>query len=129
MSRTKMPSVVFAQESELPWLPLSQTPGFGGMDIPGVECKFFGKSDLGPWFYLVKHEPGTTIVKHTHNGDVFHYILEGEWQMGSRVLPPGFMQFEQKGLYYGPFTSGAEGSLFLAIYDHEPAFIEPDGAG
>lgn len=120
-----MPAVVFAQESDLPWLPLKETPGFDGMDIPGVECKFFGKPGRGPWFYLVKHEPGTVIAKHTHKGDVFHYILEGEWHMGSRVLPPGFMQFEQKGLYYGPFTSGPEGSLFLAIYDHEPAFVEP----
>lgn len=126
MSTTKMPAVVFAQESDLPWLPLKETPGFDGMDIPGVECKFFGKPGRGPWFYLVKHEPGTVIAKHTHKGDVFHYILEGEWHMGSRVLPPGFMQFEQKGLYYGPFTSGPEGSLFLAIYDHEPAFVEPD---
>lgn len=126
MGMTKMPSVVFAQEQDLPWLPLRETPGFDGMDIPGVECKFFGKPDVGPWFYLVKHEPDVEIARHTHKGDVFHYILEGEWKMGSRVLPPGFMQFEQRGLYYGPFTSGPEGSLFLAIYDHEPAFVEPD---
>jgi hypothetical protein len=34
------------------------------------------------------------------------------------------MQFEQKGLNYGPITSGAQGSLFLAIYDRAPNFIE-----
>ena len=34
------------------------------------------------------------------------------------------MQFEQKGLNYGPITSGPEGSLFLAIYDRAPNFIE-----
>lgn len=123
---TGMPSVVFAQEQDLPWLPLKDTPGFGGVDIPGVECKFFGKEGRGPWFYLVRHEPGVVVQKHTHGGDVFHYILEGEWHMGGRSLGPGYMQYERQGLYYGPITSGDEGSLFLAVYDHEPQFIEPD---
>lgn len=126
MSTTKMPSVAFAQEKDLPWLAIKDTPGFNGLDIPGVHAKFFGKEGRGPWFYLVRHEPGVVIPKHTHQGDVFHYILEGEWTMGNRILEPGFMQFETKGLFYGPFTSGPQGSLFLAIYDHEPAFIEPD---
>ena len=35
------------------------------------------------------------------------------------------MQYEQKGLYYGPLISGPKGSLFLAIYDNAPSFIEP----
>lgn len=121
-----MPSVMFAQEQDLPWLDLKDTPGFGGVDIPGVECKFFGKENRGPWFYLVRHEPGVVVQKHTHGGDVFHYILEGEWQMGNKTLGPGYMQYERQGLYYGPITSGDEGSLFLAVYDHEPKFIEPD---
>lgn len=121
-----MPSVVFAEESKLPWLPIKDTPGFWGLDIDGIECKFFGKEGRGPWFYLVKHEPGVVVPRHTHRGDVFHYILEGEWQMSNRRLGPGYMQFEQKGLYYGPITSGEEGSLFLAIYDHEPGFVEPE---
>lgn len=124
--KKKMPSVVFAQESELEWLPLKDTPGFGGVDIAGVECKFFGKEERGPWFYLVRHEPGVVVGRHTHRGDVFHYILEGEWHMGGHTLGPGYMQFEQQGLYYGPIESGDEGSLFLAVYDHEPLFIEPD---
>lgn len=117
--------VVFAEEGDLDWLPLKETPGFGGVDIPGVECKFFGKEDQGPWFYLVRHEPNTVVQRHTHEGDVFHYVLEGEWQIGNRKFGPGFMQYEQKGLFYGPITSGPEGSLFLAIYDHWPSFIEP----
>lgn len=117
--------VVFAMEAELDWLPLKDTPGFDGVDIPGVECKYFGKGDDGPWFYVVRHEPGVVVQRHTHNGDVFHYILEGEWAIGNRTWGPGFMQYEQKGLFYGPITSGSEGSLFLAIYDHRPSFIEP----
>jgi hypothetical protein len=119
--------VVFANESELEWLPLKDTPGFGGIDIPGVDVKFFGKENVGPWFYLVRHQPGVVVPRHTHDGDVFHYILEGEWRIGksSKVFGPGFMQFEQKGLFYGPLISGDEGSLFLAIYDTAPLFIEP----
>ena len=121
--------VAFAEEHKLEWLALKDTPGFGGADIPGVECKFFGKPDVGPWFYVVKHEAGTLIPRHKHTGDVFHYILEGEWLWGpdgARSFGPGFMQFEQEGLFYGPFHSGEEGSLFLAVYNAEPSFIEPD---
>ncbi len=124
--KSSMPSVVFAQEQDLPWLPIKDTPGFGGVDIPGVECKFFGKDGRGPWFYLVRHEPGVVVGRHSHKGDVFHYLLAGEWRMGNRPFGPGEMQFEQKGLFYGPIESGSEGSLFLAVYDHEPAFIEAE---
>jgi hypothetical protein len=119
------PKVAFAEAEKLPWLLLKDTPGFGGVDIPGITCKFFGREGVGPWFYLVKHEPGTRVERHTHEGDVFHYILEGEWLIGkTRKFGRGFMQFEQKGLNYGPITSGPEGSLFLAIYDRAPNFIE-----
>lgn len=119
--------VVFAEEEHLSWLALKDTPGFGGVDIPGVECKFFGHEEHGPWFYLVRHEPGTVVQRHTHEGDVFHFILEGAWTIGSRTFGPGFMQFEERGLFYGPIISGDEGSVFLAIYDHAPSFIEPSG--
>lgn len=125
-TKTSLPSVVFAQEQDLPWLPLNQTEGFGGLDIPGIDLKYFGKPGRGPWFYLVRHEPGVVVPKHTHAGDVFHYLLGGSWKMGGRTLTEGYMQFEQKGLFYGPIESGPEGSLFLAVYDHEPQFIEPD---
>lgn len=118
--------VAFEESDKLEWMPLKDTPGFGGADIPGVECKFFGKEGKGPWFYLVRHEPGVVVQRHRHEGDVFHYILEGEWTIGSRTFGPGFMQYEEKGLFYGPITSGSEGSLFLAVYDDEPSFIEPE---
>lgn len=118
------PKVAFAEAEKLPWLLLKDTPGFGGTDIPGITCKFFGRDSVGPWFYLVKHEPGVIVERHSHEGDVIHYILEGEWTIGkSKKVGPGFMQFEQVGLNYGPLTSGSEGSLFLAIYDRAPNFI------
>lgn len=121
--------VAFAHESKLDWMPLKDTPGFGGVDIPGVYCKFFGKENVGPWFYLVKHEPGVRVERHSHEGDVFHYILEGEWQIGNSDLRfgPGFMQYEQVGLHYGPIISGDKGSLFLAIYDRAPNFLPAEG--
>ena len=120
--------IAFALESELPWLALKDTPGFGGVDIPGVYCKYFGHGNEGPWFYLVRHEPGVVVERHGHDGDVFHYILEGEWRIGksTKRFGPGFMQFEQKGLFYGPLIS-ENGSLFLAIYDHAPNFIPARG--
>lgn len=117
--------VVFAKEEQLPWLLLKDTPGFDATDIPGIECKFFGKPDEGPWFYLVKHAPGVVVPRHSHTGDVFHYLLEGDWRIGNHRFGPGFMQYEQQGLFYGPIISGDEGSLFLAIYDNKPSFIEP----
>jgi ChrR-like protein with cupin domain len=118
------PKVAFAEADKLPWLLLKDTPGFGGVDIPGITCKFFGREGVGPWFYLVKHEPGVRVERHSHEGDVFHYILEGEWLIGkTRKFGPGFMQYEHKGLNYGPITSGPQGSLFLAIYDRAPNFI------
>lgn len=120
--------VAFAEESKLEWMPLKDTPGFGGVDIPGIECKFFGKEGVGPWFYLVRHEPGVTVERHSHEGDVFHYILEGDWHIGSKRFGPGFMQYEQVGLNYGPIRSGDRGSLFLAIYDRAPNFLPAKGA-
>jgi hypothetical protein len=122
-----MQKVAFALEQDLPWLPLKDTPGFDGTDIPGIYCKYFGKENVGPWFYLVRHDPGVVVPRHSHDGDVFHYILEGEWRIGTSTkrFGPGFMQYEQKGLYYGPLISGPKGSLFLAIYDNAPSFIEP----
>lgn len=118
------PKVAFAEADKLPWLLLKDTPGFSGVDIPGITCKFFGREGIGPWFYLVRHEPGVRVERHSHEGDVFHYILEGEWTIGKRKkFGPGFMQFEQKGLSYGPLVSGHQGSLFLAIYDRAPNFI------
>ncbi len=50
MSLAEHVRVAFANESELDWLPLKETPGFGGHDIPGIQCKFFGKENVGPWF-------------------------------------------------------------------------------
>jgi hypothetical protein len=115
--------VAFAEEAKLAWQALKDTPGFGGADIPGIDCKFFGKEGVGPWFYLVKHQPGVVVERHGHDGDVFHYILEGEWRIGSKTFGPGFMQYEQVGLNYGPIVSGEQGSLFLAIYDRAPNFL------
>lgn len=124
------PRVAFALESELPWTLLKDTPGFGGHHIPGIYLKYFGRPDIGPWFYLVRHDPGVVVPRHSHDGDVFHYILEGEWCIGNSTkrFGPGFMQFEQVGLNYGPLISGPNGSLFLAIYDRSPNFIPAEGA-
>lgn len=120
--------VLFARAEELEWLPLKDVPGFEGADIPGVYGKFFGDPSSGPWFYLIRHDPGTVVERHTHHGNVIHYLLEGEWTLGNQKAGPGWFHYEQKGLSYGPITSGDEGSVFLTIYDHQPGFI-PKNAG
>lgn len=121
--------VLFAREQELEWTPLKDVPGFEGTDIPGVYGKFFGDPESGPWFYLIRHDPGTVVGRHTHHGNVIHYLLEGEWAFGSQKVGPGWFHYEQKGISYGPITSGDEGSLFLAIYDHRPGFVPKSTAG
>ncbi len=118
----KPPKVLAKRDEDVPWLQLKDTPGFGGADIPGVYCKFYGDPEHGPWFYLVKHDPGTLVGKHSHDGDVIHYLLEGSWKLGGQTFAPGFFQYEQVGLEYGPIISGPEGSVFLAIYDRPPSF-------
>jgi len=114
--------VLFAQEQDLPWLPLRELPGFDGTDIEGVFGKLFGDPESGPWFYLIRHDPGTVVESHTHDGNVIHYLLQGEWRMGSRHAGPGWFHYEKKGIHYGPIISGDQGSLFFAIYDHAPRF-------
>ncbi|MGH7366385.1 MAG: cupin domain-containing protein [Candidatus Rokuibacteriota bacterium] len=111
------------EADKLEWLALKDTPGYRGVDIPGVFLKFFGEANKGPWAYLVRHDPGTIVGRHSHNGNVIHYLLEGSWKLGSQEKGPGWFHYEQKGLRYGPIISGPQGSLFLAIYDAEPDFI------
>ena len=118
----KPPKVLAKPDEDVPWLKLKDTPGFGGADIAGVYSKFFGDPERGPWFYLVKHDPGAVVGKHSHDGDVIHYLLEGSWKLGGQTFGPGFFQYEQVGLEYGPIISGPEGSVFLAIYDRSPSF-------
>src|SRR5271155_4541171 len=101
--------VFFAEEQDLKWIPLRNLPGFDGVDIPGVEGKLFGAPDAGPWFYVIRHDPGTVVERHTHSGNVIHYLLEGEWKMGNRTIAPGWFHYEKQGLYYGPISSGPEG--------------------
>src|SRR6476646_11460730 len=93
--------VFFAQEQDLEWLALRDLPGFDGTDIPGVHGKLFGDPETGPWFYLIRHDPGTVVERHTHEGNVIHYLLDGEWKLGSRITKPGWFHYEQQGIHYG----------------------------
>ncbi|MCC7107291.1 MAG: hypothetical protein IT307_19320 [Chloroflexi bacterium] len=111
------------EADKMEWLPLKDTPGYGGVDIPGVFLKFFGVPGKGPWAYLVRHDPNTVVARHSHAGNVIHYLLEGSWTLGISQKGPGWFHYEQKGLRYGPIVTGPNGSLFLAIYDAEPDFI------
>ena len=121
--------VIFAQEQDLPWVRLAELPGFGGTDIPGVSGKLFGDPETGPWFYLIRHDPGTVVARHAHDGNVIHYLVGGEWKLGSRTVKPGWFHYEKKDIFYGPIVSGESGSTFFAIYDHAPGFKTKDFSG
>ena len=107
---------------KVPWLPMRDLPGFDGADHPGMSGKFFGDIDEGPWFYLIRHEPGTRIPRHTHSGSVTHYMLEGEWNIDGDIVTPGHWHYELPGTYWGPVQSGSNGSLIIAVYDRYPTF-------
>ena len=123
MKPFELEGVLAREANQMPWTALKDTPGFGGVDIAGVSCKYFGEGDQGPWAYLVKHAPGTRVERHTHHGNVIHYLIEGDWLIGGQRKGPGWFHYEQKGLRYGPIVSGDAGSVFLAIYDNAPDFV------
>lgn len=104
--------------------------GFDGADNPGSTGKYFGKPQGdGPWFYIIKHRPHTVIPRHTHEADVYHYLVAGSWTVGAEreLKLPGFFHFEPKGVFWGPLVSGDEGSEFIAVYTDKPSFIPAAG--
>jgi hypothetical protein len=119
-------------EQEIPYAAISTVFGFEGAPVDGSFGKYLGvpDSDDGPWFYLIRHEPFARIPRHTHNGNVMHYLLEGFWRVGddeSELRFPGFFHFERTGEFWGPLRIGPEGSKMIAIYDRRPDFIPADG--
>jgi len=70
----------------------------------------------------VKHDPGTVVVNHSHDGDVIHSIPEGTWQLGGQSFGRGVFQYEQVGWEYDPIVSGPQGSVLLAISHRAPSF-------
>jgi len=78
----------------------------------------------------VEFGPGYLLPRHSHSSDCLYYVVEGELQMGSRVLGPGdgfFLPAEQPYAY----RAGADGVKLLE-FRHETAFDiviqEPDMA-
>jgi hypothetical protein len=112
---------VYAQQ--LPWQAVKDLPGFDGALVEGSFAKYFGIAEEGPWFYLFRHDPHTRVVRHTHQGGVFHYLIQGSWFVEGQLLLPGWFHYERKGLYWGPVESGDEGSTFLVMYESRPSFI------
>ena len=112
-----------AHFDELPWIPMRDLPGFDGNDHPGMEGKFFGDIDNGPWFYIVRHTPWTRIPRHTHGGSVTHYLLQGEWEIDGELVTAGHWHYEEPGVHWGPVESQENGSTTIAVYDRYPSFI------
>ena len=116
--------IVAAHFDELQFRPQAQLPGFKGAPLDaGVQAKYFGEGDRGPWFYIVKHAPGTRVPRHSHHGDVTHYMLEGEWIVDGQRLTAGQYQFEEAGTWFGPIEAGPSGAMLIAFWDRYPSFI------
>jgi hypothetical protein len=112
-----------AHFDDLPWIPMRELPGFDGADYPGMEGKFFGDIDKGPWFYIVRHQPWTRIPRHSHAGSVTHYLLQGEWIVDGEFVTAGHWHHEEPGTFWGPIQSQENGSTTIAIYDRYPTFV------
>lgn len=119
----ELEGVLAREVHKLEWLPIGDTAGHSGIDLPGVFCKYLGKNGKGPWVYMVRQEPGIRLGRHRHTGNVMHYLVEGSWLIGGLEKGPGWFHYEQRGQDYGPIVSGEGGSVYLMIYDGSPDII------
>lgn len=69
-------------------------------------------TDTSPQLFEVNYLPGSTIQLHAHEEDEIIYILEGQMQLGNRILDPGSAVFV-KGLTLYKFLVGPEGLRIL----------------
>jgi quercetin dioxygenase-like cupin family protein len=79
-------------------------------DIPG--------SQIVSSIYEV--QPGTEVPTHVHAGDVFHFVLEGQWAAAvqdreTRLMKEGDSQFVPRGKWHGGKVVGDHLLRLLAV--------------
>jgi len=116
----ELQGVLVREEYKLPWVSLSEMPGFDGIDVAGVDAKYFGKDDLGPFAYLIRLGPEATLPARTHRAVAMRFILSGSWSAGSRQAGPGWFEYKSASGPLSAMHAGAEGCLCLEIYQSNP---------
>jgi len=65
---------------------------------------------------LLKIPSGFEMGSHVHTVNEQHFILEGEYAIGSNIFKKGTYQLFPKGFTHGPFHS-KNGAVILVIWD------------
>jgi quercetin dioxygenase-like cupin family protein len=65
-------------------------------------------------------QPGAAVPRHVHDGEAFHFVLEGEWAAevegrGTRLLKAGDSQFVPRGKWHGGKAVGEHTLRLLAV--------------
>ena len=68
---TKIPTAIFRDENELPFVPMAEGITFQVLDVNI-------KKDI--WVTRMRFEPGISIPTHKHTGEVLAFTLSGAWK-------------------------------------------------
>jgi len=85
-----------------------------GSDGRKYGSRIVGDEQEGPWIYINHLEPHRTVPPHSHTQDETIFIVEGELDLGNRVIGPGTVLYVEGGTEYG-FTAGKDGVRFLNV--------------
>jgi hypothetical protein len=116
----ELQGVLVREEHKLPWASLGAMPGFDGIDVEGVEAKYFGKDDLGPFAYLIRLAPGATLPARTHRAQAMRFMLSGSWSSGTTQAAAGWFQYQGAPGPLGAMHAGSECCLCMEIYQSNP---------
>jgi hypothetical protein len=72
--------------------------------------------DEVPLTSLLYLPPNTTLPRHAHDCYRVEVVMKGSIDTGTRVLGPGAVMTSSPGEFYGPHTSGSEGSVTVEIF-------------
>jgi quercetin dioxygenase-like cupin family protein len=85
-----LPASPVADAEAMPWVPIA--PGFSFKLIRAT-------TDDDVWVELLRIEPGTTIPRHRHTGEVHAYTLAGQRELldTGEIVGPGSYVYEPSG--------------------------------
>ena len=72
--------------------------------------------DNPPTVLALRMEPGFVSARHAHDCHRFEIVVQGELDVGDRVLRPGDVMFTEPGVAYGPHRAGPEGCTTFEIF-------------
>jgi hypothetical protein len=116
----ELQGVLVREEYKLPWVPLAEMPGFEGMVVTGVDGKYFGKDELGPFAYLIRLAPGAIFPARAHRAVVMRFMLSGSCTAGSRQAGAGWFEYKSASSPVSAMHAGADGCLCMEVYQTNP---------